>query len=144
MGYQILLFMYCILLFKSILYMIVYYLYFVLIKENDLIMIKADKGAGLILLNREEQNNKVTLFLSENKYKEIKTNPLQQQIKQTKNIIRNTKDTLEHFDINTYKLIHMNPQIPKLYGQPKLHKINTPYDRSLQHSILAHIYSAKL
>ena len=55
------------------------------LKNNNIIHVKADKGHGLVLINKNEYINKTLEFIKENNFMEIKKNPTnkyQREIKQ--------------------------------------------------------------
>ncbi|XP_065204080.1 uncharacterized protein LOC135834170 [Planococcus citri] len=76
---------------------------------------KADKGNAIVVMEKEDYNNKVNDLLKNGPYKELTKNPLNNMIKTTKTAIKN----------KNYK-IPSNPKIPKLYCLPKIHKPNNP------------------
>lgn len=53
-------------------------------------------------------------------------NPLNSFNEKFRNIIKLISKTIETLGGNPRSLKHINPQFPKLYGQPKIHKSNIP------------------
>ena len=47
------------------------------LKNNNIIHVKADKGNGLVLINKNEYINKTLEFIKENNFTEIKKKPHQ-------------------------------------------------------------------
>lgn len=91
--------------------------------EHDIIFTRADKGKTVIAIKQEDYTSKTIDFLNSEIFQEIKRDP-------TDVFQKLSKDTIKHISIFTeyekYKLILMNPQVPKLYSLIKLHKNNLP------------------
>ena len=66
------------------------------IKNNNLVITNADKGAGMVVVDRTEYNSKVTTFINNNQYTEINRNPLQNMINDTNNVMKRTSETSNH------------------------------------------------
>ncbi|XP_044745111.1 uncharacterized protein LOC123306975 [Coccinella septempunctata] len=94
------------------------------IRNNDLVMVRADKGSCMVILERNLYIRKVEEFMRENGFVKLNYNPTSQLTNRIKNF-----KVSEEFE-NTFgkykRLIHPNPRVPKLYGLPKLHKVNIP------------------
>jgi len=94
------------------------------IKQNNAMITQADKGKTIIIIYKQDYNNKVHTFLTENKFQAIPnnlTNKYQKQITQTikqSNLIFN-KEQIKH-------LTERNPMPPTLKTQLKLHKAGNP------------------
>lgn len=90
------------------------------IKSKNITVSKADKGNSIVILDYSEYLRRMELMLSEGDYTELNFNPL--------NKMRNSV----HESLNKYcniigkstvwKLKNSNPQVPRLYGLPKIHK----------------------
>jgi hypothetical protein len=94
------------------------------IEQNQLIMTKADKSSTLVILHKEDYNNKVEGFITNNNYTKLShdiTNKLQRHIKNSLNKCNNIKNKN-----NKWKYSNMNPKAPHIYGTIKLHKEHKP------------------
>lgn len=93
------------------------------VKENNLIITKADKGNTIVIMDKNEYIRKTEEFIKLGPYKEINynyTNKFQAKIKR---VIK------ENSELNNYEkknIIESNPSIPILKCQIKLHKENKP------------------
>jgi len=61
-------------------------------------------------------------MISDGPYKEIKKNPLSKMIREPTKIMNNSKLIIEDKSKNFIKIRVSNPQVPKLYALPKIHK----------------------
>lgn len=89
------------------------------IKNDNLVISKADKGTCVVILNRPHYNLKVEKFLNENKFKKVNSTYINKFDREFKGIIRQYQNAGIY---NKYQVTSMNPQVPKLYGLPKIHK----------------------
>ncbi|KAL4706168.1 hypothetical protein ACJJTC_015036 [Scirpophaga incertulas] len=93
------------------------------VKENNLIITRADKGNTVVVTKREDYIAKVDQFLCGSLFMPLKKDP-------TKKFNEAVKGTLQSaysiFTKDTFKLKIMNPQAPKLQAYYKLHKPNVP------------------
>lgn len=94
------------------------------IKDNDIVITKADKGNCLVILNKIDYINKVESYLILNNFTCLTNNPLP-FINQTKQIIKNCKDLFTVYN-KKFNLIPSNPMMPRLYSLPKIHKLGVP------------------
>lgn len=92
-----------------------------IIKDNNLIFTRADKGNTIIALHREQYTEKTEDFLRG--FEKEDENPTTKYQTEVKNTIRNSS---LFNDLDYYYLTQMNPQPPKLYSFIKLHKENNP------------------
>ncbi|XP_044755130.1 uncharacterized protein LOC123314082 [Coccinella septempunctata] len=75
-------------------------------------------------MNRADYIVKVETFLSQNNFQELNNNPLNTFIKKAKEHLRICEEFLtEH---NKLHILPSNPAIPRLYGLPKIHKLDIP------------------
>ena len=90
------------------------------IKQNNAMIMQADKGKTLVIIYKQDFHNKVHTFLTDNKFQATPKNPTnkyQKQITQTVkqcNLIFN-KEQIKH-------LTQRNPKPPTLKARLKLHK----------------------
>lgn len=94
--------------------------------SNNLIISKADKGNCLVILDKPDYVNKVNNFLSSEDFSQINFNPIDKFMTKFKKTIKNTHDSIIFFNSNKFKLTPINPLTPRLYGLPKIHKLNVP------------------
>lgn len=100
------------------------------IESNNLIVTKADKNAGMVILHKNDYISKTEEFMKNNHYNIINKNPLNNLILKVKSCINNTRDTImKYTEYNNYQMkqiVPMNNKLPTLYAMPKLHKENIP------------------
>lgn len=88
-----------------------------------MILTKADKGQAITILKREDYIDKVEDFISTSGAELLSSNPTPKFQKQILNTLNQFSNNLQK---NRYSLRIMNPQVPILYGLPKLHKSGIP------------------
>lgn len=96
-------------------------------QHPEIYVLKADKTQKTVLMEASEYETKMNnIIQDETTYKKIEKDPTATLIKQNNNLIQTW---LETDLINIYtaaKLKNRNTHPPKIYGLPKLHKINIP------------------
>uniref|UniRef100_A0A8D9DWV2 Reverse transcriptase domain-containing protein n=1 Tax=Cacopsylla melanoneura TaxID=428564 RepID=A0A8D9DWV2_9HEMI len=91
------------------------------IEDQNLIICKADKGNTVTIMNRSVYIEKINEYVRDNNLTITREkNILNKYIAQVKRCIKECPQLLA----NIYT--HKNPQIPKLYGLPKIHKDGNP------------------
>ena len=113
------------------------------LKNNNIIHVKADKGNGLVLINKNEYINKTLEFIKENNFMEIKKNPTNKYQREIKQLIKSSPKIFQNNSegtINTgihqnssqnlrnkiaYELTKNNPSPPVMKALPKI--INKTY-----------------
>ncbi|XP_072037110.1 uncharacterized protein [Amphiura filiformis] len=88
-------------------------------RNKDIMVVPADKGRTIVVMNSTDYNNKAKLLLSDNKtYVKLKSKLVKslQSIKQSGAII----------EIQYRKLYPTSEEVPKFYGLPKIYKPNHP------------------
>lgn len=96
--------------------------------NEDLLVTKADKGNVTVILNKKDYNDGMFELLNNEKtYELLPNNPLASLQKRTFNILDNwrLKGFLDE-KINRKDIITTNTVLAKMYGLPKIHKLNTP------------------
>lgn len=88
------------------------------------IIIMADKGNTLVITSEDEYISKTLQFFNENNINEISKDPTTKFQNTLKKLIDNNNFLLLPEEKNSLKI--MNPQLPKLRSQFKLHKQNIP------------------
>ena len=95
-------------------------------KDKDRIILTADKGVVMVVLDREDYNNKARDLLNKPAYKKTRKDPTNKVKAQliTK-LSRIKKD--RKLDEGTYKTMYPTGCVlPKFYGLPKIQKTGTP------------------
>lgn len=93
------------------------------VHDNQLVIARADKGASVVILDQAEYTEKVESFLRANNANEHTCNIITHNDK-VKKAIKNSSRIIP--TAKKYGLMEMNPKIPRLYGQMKIHKENAP------------------
>jgi hypothetical protein len=84
----------------------------------DIIVLKADKGNATVIMNTSDYDSKILDLLSSSTYKPLAKNPINTITNLVTKAIKSSS-----LDPNIQKcLIPHNPQTPRIYGQPKIHK----------------------
>ena len=96
-------------------------------KNNDLIILNADKSNKTVIMNKIDYNSKIYNLLSDNStYIKLDKDPTNEINLQLKSILLLWKSK-KIINDNTFKFLHSNTcTAPKFYGFPKLHKPNCP------------------
>ena len=96
------------------------------LKQNEeIVIVQADKGGKIVILNKEEYINKIEEKLNDkNTYEQVKdpTNEIKTNISEiTNKLFKQNKITLKE----KYELTSID-NLPVIRGQPKIHKENNP------------------
>jgi len=91
------------------------------LKNENLTLVKADKGETIVILNQADYIEKVNAFLNCSSFQKIDRDPTNNYNKILKTNLTICKNI---FSSSNENLINMNPLAPRLYGLPKLHKPN--------------------
>lgn len=99
-----------------------------LLNERNCFLMKADKGNAIVILTKEDYNQRISELIENGPYKTCtKVNPLNNMVSDVKTTVLSIfgshncfKD--EDLGINKFQLYVSNPTVPKLYGLPKIHK----------------------
>ena len=95
-------------------------------KDNTKIVVTADKGVAMVVMDRDDYHRKADALLQESTYRPIPNDPTNKY--QTK-LIALLKSIKAEGGINetTYKKLYLTGAgSPKFYGLPKIHKTGTP------------------
>lgn len=98
------------------------------LRQNDnLLILKADKGNVTVAMNRDDYNVKVCeLLFDNNVYLPINRDPTFTSQKKVNDLLKTAKYK-KHISHTIYKqLVITNSVTPKFYGLPKIHKPNIP------------------
>ena len=94
-------------------------------KDKDRIILTVDKGVAMVVLDKEEYNNKARDLLSTPAYKEIPKDPTNKIKAQLITKLRRIKKD-RNLDEGTNKTMYPTGCVPpKFYGLPKIHKTGT-------------------
>ena len=95
-------------------------------KDQDRVILTADKGVALVVLDKEDYINKAWELLSQLAYKEIPKDPTNKIRAQLITKLRRIKKD-RNLDECMYKAMHPTGCVPpKFYGLPKIHKTGNP------------------
>ena len=95
-------------------------------KDKDRVVLTADKGVAMIVLDRDDYIRKAESLLTQPAYKTIDRDPTSNiKVKLITTLRKIKKDT--NLDEGTYKTVYSTGCVPpKLYGLPKIHKNGNP------------------
>eukprot|EP00253_Pinus_taeda_P003009 PITA_03009 len=92
-------------------------------QNRDVIVLKADKGGAVVILDRKDYRNKMLDHLcNSGSYKKLSKNPLKRVSRAISLAIKSCNST----NPLSQKLIEGNPITPRIYGLPKVHKEGVP------------------
>ena len=90
-------------------------------KRNDIVILIADKGRGVIILDRGKCTKKCLDILNTTQFQKLNKDPMKTMERKVRNILRKIKSKLT---INEYKQLYPSGSSPgKLYGRTKIHKL---------------------
>lgn len=100
----------------------------IFLKTNpNLLILKPDKCNSTVIMEKTDYHNKLTNQLKDkNIYKPLKLDPTSKYQNKNNEIVKNWLQKHYIDNITAHKLTIHNAQPPKIYGLPKLHKINIP------------------
>lgn len=92
-------------------------------QNEDIVVLKADKGGATIILDREDYRKKMLDHLhNSGSYKKLAKNPLKKISKTVAHAIKSSSSV----GALSRKLVESNPIAPRIYGVPKIHKEGVP------------------
>ena len=95
-------------------------------RDRDCIVLTADKGVAMVVMDKQDYINKSNQLLNQNTYKVISKDPTNTIKNKLINILKGIK-TKTGLGSNTYKSMYPTGCVPsKFYGLPKIHKPDTP------------------
>ena len=95
-------------------------------RDRDRIVLTADKGVAMVVMDRQDYINKANHLLNQNTYKTITKDPTNSIKNKLINILKTIK-TKSVLGTSTYKSMYPTGCVPpKFYGLPKIHKPDTP------------------
>ena len=96
------------------------------LRVNDVVVTMADKGGGLVLMDRSDYESKTITFLENNNFSKINRTPLKSIQNKVKPLLKSCSQLLEQYKKNIHDLHMMNSNIPQIYSQIKIHKQGNP------------------
>lgn len=91
------------------------------LKEKNCFYMKSDKGNSLVILSKTQYETRMEKLISDGSYENIVKDPLNKMVKESRDAISLIKSA---FGENIkWSLYISNPEVPKLYGLPKIHKL---------------------
>jgi hypothetical protein len=101
-----------------------------LVRENAMI-VRADKGKTMVIINSDEYSKKVHTFLTENNFHTLQENPT----KDHKQLLKTLQQCNLSIDKKQMKyLTQKEPQLPTLKVQIKLYKPSSPIRSIISHT----------
>ena len=95
-------------------------------QDKDRVILTADKGVAMVVLDNEDYNNKARDLLSTPAYKELPKDPTSKIKAQLITKLRRIKKDSK-LDEGMYKAMYATGCVlPKFYGLPKIHKTGNP------------------
>ena len=94
--------------------------------DNNRLILTADKGVALVVIDKDEYIKKAEDLLKENTYKKIAEDPTPKQETKLINILRNIKEEGGLKEEVYRRLYPTGAGSPKFYGLPKIHKSGIP------------------
>nr|CAH8859853.1 unnamed protein product [Trichobilharzia regenti] len=100
------------------------------LQENkDVILVRPDKGSGIVVMNRSDYNEKLTNILSD-KTKFFESPNQKDTTERTENLLTKLLKRMKEDSVITQEVYEQirpcSSTIPRLYGLPKVHKENVP------------------
>ena len=96
-------------------------------EDKDIVVLPADKGKCLVVMDTEEYIKKMEEKLSdETTYKRIEKDPTEEIKTEISAHLNKIKDEGQIDNKTFYRLFPTKTRIPRMYGQPKIHKENNP------------------
>lgn len=94
------------------------------IKNNNLIIAKADKGNTVVVMEKQDYINKTEDFIKASNITKLQKDPTTKFNTQLKQALKDTQHLLS--DEEKVRMCNKNPSAPTMKALPKLHKENVP------------------
>ena len=95
-------------------------------KDKDRVILTADKGVAMVVMDREEYNNKAQELLSSPAYRSLPRDPTNKIKAQLITKLRKIKKD-SNLDEGMYRVMYPTGCVlPKFYGLPKIHETGNP------------------
>ena len=93
-------------------------------KDEDIIILPADKGNATVVMDKRDYNDKMSTLLSSGQYKKVKTNKTSTVERKVKTLLMKVEKALPQ---ETLRMLNPNnSKAPHMYGKPKIHKPDMP------------------
>ena len=91
-------------------------------RDSNKIILTADKGVSLVVMNKEDYQKKALELLDQPTYKTLATDPTNKHKNKLITLLKSIKSE-GGIDDTTYKKLYPTGAVtPKFYGLPKVHK----------------------
>ncbi len=99
-----------------------------LARQKETIFVEADKGAGMILLDRPKFLEKIygDILNDTNTYEEVTQEKVEKVEEDFLSLLKEQKDLGDMFSEEALGVVEADPVIPRMFGLPKLHKNGNP------------------
>lgn len=95
--------------------------------NDEIIIKKGDKGAGIVIMDRSDYEHKIYDLLSDSTTYTLIENDITEEIKKATDMQLKELEHKGYLSQKQYKnLTNYKAQCPKFYGVPKVHKLNCP------------------
>ena len=95
-------------------------------RDRDCIVLTADKGLAMVIMDRQDYINQANTLLNQNTYRAIPQDPTNTINNKLISILKRVKNQTG-LDSLTYKSMYPTGHVPpKFYGLPKIHKLDIP------------------
>ena len=108
-------------------------------RDNNRLVLTADKGVALVVMDKEDYVHKAKELLDQPTYRSISNDPTTKYKNKLVNLLKSIKSKVEIEEALYKKLYPTGAGSPKFYGLPKIHKEGIPL-RPLVSSIGAASY----
>ena len=95
-------------------------------KDTNRVILTADKGTCVVVMDKEEYINKAQDLLKEETYRIIPEDPTNKQKNRLIQLLKKIKTEDGIYEENYKKMYPTGAGIPKFYGLPKVHKAGVP------------------
>lgn len=89
------------------------------LKEKEVYYVKADKGNAVVILDKEDYDNKMNEKITTGPYRQLRVDPLPGMVRHVDKTIKECKAIIGD---NTSRIKVSNPVLPRIKGLPKIHK----------------------
>ena len=90
-------------------------------KRDDVIILKQDKGRGVVLMDKNKYTEKCMLLLNTKQFKKLDNDPTKKTEGKIQRMLRRIKSKLSEHE---YKVLYPSGSSPgKFYGTAKIHKV---------------------
>ena len=95
-------------------------------KDKNRVILMADKGVSMVVMDRDDYNNKAEELLQQPNYRPIPNDPTNKLKNRLITLLKKIKSEGGMSDATYKRLYPTGAGSPKFYGLPKVHKQGTP------------------